>query len=416
MRFLLLCLLFHWLAARVVADDNWPEFRGPHANGHADAADLPLTWSETENVRWKTPIHGRGWSSPVIWDNQIWLTTATEDGKEMFAICVDRETGAIVHDIKLFDVEKPREIHFTNTYASPTPAIEAGRVYLHFGSYGTACVDTAAAQVVWTRRDLPCNHWRGPGSSPILFGDFLVIHYDGYDHQYVVALNKRTGETVWKSDRNVDYGTNNGDFMKAYATPLVIDVRGKLQLISPTSKAVLAYDPLTGEEIWKVRYRGFSTANRPLYGNGMLYVNTGFSKAQLYAIRPDGQGDVTDSHVVWIASKSVPSNPSQLLVDDLIFMVHDGGVATCLDALTGDIIWRKRIQGKYSSSPLYADGRIYFMSHEGKTTVIAPSREYQVLAVNYLGDEPDDGFRASPAAVGRALYLRTKTHLYRIEK
>ena len=197
------------------ADTNWPEFQGPRANNQSDATDLPTTWSETENVQWKTPIHGRGWSSPVIWGNQIWMCTATEDGKEMSGICVALDTGKIVYDLKLFHNAEPRFCHSMNSYASCTPAIEAGRVYLHFGSYGTACVDTGSGKTIWTRRDLPCDHWRGPGSSPILFEDLLIVHFDGYDYQYIVALNKETGETVWKKDRNIDFQTDNGDFKKA---------------------------------------------------------------------------------------------------------------------------------------------------------------------------------------------------------
>lgn len=394
------------------ADENWPQFRGPRANNHSDSTDLPITWSETENVVWKTPIHGRGWSSPVIWDNQIWMGTATPDGKQMSAVCVDKDSGKILVDLKLFENAEPREIHSLNSYASPTPVIEKGRVYLHFGSYGTAAIDSTTGDVIWTRRDLPCNHWRGPGSSPIIFGDKLIIHYDGFDYQYVVALDKATGKTIWKVDRDINYETENGDFMKAYCTPIVTEIGGRLQLISPTSKASIAYDPDTGEEIWRVRYKGFSATAMPFRSKEMMYINTGFSKAELYAVRLGGTGDVTDSHVKWIARRGVGSKPSQLLIGDLIFMVDDKGIATCLDAKTGDDVWSHRIGGQFSASPLYADGRIYMFSHEGDTTVIEPAREFKQLAVNKL----DDGFMASPAVSENSLILRTKTHLYRIEK
>lgn len=416
MRRLIVLLAIVLLAQTALAGQDWPQFRGPQGNGHADARDLPLRWSETENVRWKTPIHGRGWSSPVVLDQQVWMGTATADGREMFGVCVDLESGRILHDRKLFEVAEPREIHFTNTYASPTPVIEAGRVYLHFGSYGTACLNTRSGETVWSRNDLPCHHWRGPGSSPILFRNLLIIHYDGYDYQYVVALDKTTGETVWKTDRDIAYDTDNGDFKKAYCTPSVFEIDGQLQLISPTSKAVVAYDPLTGKELWQVRYKGFSTAARPLFGNGLLLINTGFSKAELYAIRPGGTGDLTDTNVVWKLSRGVPSKPSQLLIDGFIYMVHDDGVASCVDATTGETVWQERIGGAYSASPIYGDGRIYFLNHQGTTTVVQPGRKFQSLAVNQLGDDPDDGFRASPAAIDGALILRTRTHLYRIGK
>jgi outer membrane protein assembly factor BamB len=395
----------------VRAGENWPNFHGPNNNNHTDAKDLPLTWSETDNVVWKTPIHDSGWSSPVIWDNQIWLTTATDDGRESFAICVDRESGRILHDLKLFDNENPEDTRKYNSFASPSPAIEAGRVYIHFGSYGTACLDTKTATVVWTRRDLPCRHWRGPGSSPIIYKNLLIVHFDGYDYQYAVALEKTTGKTIWKNDRQVDYGTDDGDIKKAYATPLVIEAAGRMQLISPTSKAALALDPATGDELWRVRYDGFSVAARPIFAQGMLYINTGFPKGAFLAVSPEGAGDLTDK-IVWRANKNVPSKPSSVLVGDSIFSVDDEGVATCLDSKSGETIWNHRIGGKFTASALYSDGRVYLFGEDGKTTVIAPERKYRELAVNEL----DDGFRSSAAVAGQALFLRTEKNLYRIEK
>jgi outer membrane protein assembly factor BamB len=410
-RFTAAVLALIFVAGFAHAETNWPQFRGPRGDGSSIAKGLPVTWSEQEHVRWKTPIHGRGWSSPVVWEQQIWLTTASEDGKQMFAVCVDAASGKIVHDLLLFENEKPDEIHLLNSYASPTPAVEAGRVYLHFGSYGTACLDTANGRVVWQRRDLPCKHWRGPGSSPFLYGERLIIHYDGYDYQYVVALDKTTGRTIWKTDRQVDFGTTDGDIMKAFSTPILIEAAGRKQLISSCSKAVLAYDPDSGREIWRVRYDGFSATARPLFGNGLVFVNTGFSKADMLAIRPDGQGDVTDTHVAWRVTKAVGSKPSAVLVDGLLLMVHDNGVATCLEAATGKELWNKRIGENFSASLLAGDGKVYFFSHEGTTTVVRPDRKYQELAVNKL----DDGFMASPAVTQGSLILRTRSHLYRVE-
>ncbi len=395
-----------------MADPNWPQFRGPRGDGHAHATGLPLVWSEIQNVVWKTPIHGRGWSSPVVWGDQIWLTTATEDGRKMYALCVDRDTGRILRDILLFDGHQPEEIHTLNSYASPTPVIEAGRVYVHFGSYGTACLDTKTGRTVWSRRDLKCNHFRGPGSSPFLFGDLLILHFDGFDLQYVVALDKATGKTVWRTDRSTEFVGDDGDFRKAFCTPIVIEAGGRLQLISPGAQAAMAYDPHTGKELWKVRWAGHSSASRPLFGHGLAFVNTGFSKPELWAVRPDGHGDVTDSHVVWKVRKGVPAKPSPLLIGELIFMVNDSGIASCVQAKTGQLVWQQRIGGEYSASPIYADGRIYCFSHQPATIVIEPGRRCKVLAVNRL----DAGFMASPAVVGRALFLRTKTHLYRIEQ
>ncbi|HUG89674.1 MAG TPA: PQQ-binding-like beta-propeller repeat protein [Planctomycetaceae bacterium] len=393
------------------APERWTAFRGSDGSGISQAEGLPLRWSETENVRWKTPVHGRGWSSPVVWGDQVWITTASEDGRTMSAMGVDRETGRVVHDLLLFENEEPDYCHPTNSYASPTPAIEDGRVYLHFGTYGTACVDTASGDVLWRRRDLNCDHFRGPGSSPILHGDLVILHFDGFDRQFVAALDKRTGETVWRRDRDIDYGTDNGDYKKAYSTPLVIEHGGRAQLISPAAVATIAYDPATGEELWRVRHGAMNAAARPVYAGGLLYVAPGDGNFRLQAVRPDGAGDVTDTHVVWKTNQSVPRRSTPLVLGELLFMMEDGGTASCLDARSGEQVWRERVAGAYWASPVAAGGRVYFFSQEGRTPVIEAGREFRIVADNQL----DAGFNATPAIAGRAIYARTFTHLYRLE-
>jgi len=399
-------------ASAAPATDNWPELRGANGTGYSHATGLPLTWSETENIAWKTAIHDYGWSSPVIWGKQIWVTTATEDGKTMFAVCVDRGTGKVVHDVKVFDVERPQSIAQINSYASPTPVVEDGRVYVHYGTYGTACLDTGTGKILWTRRDLNCDHHMGPGSSPILFDGLLIFQVDGTDVQYVVALDKATGETVWRTDRTMDYSRVHRFCRKAFCTPVVIRANDRFQLISPGSKAVMSYDPRTGDELWKVRYYGWSMVPRPLFGHGLVYVIMDYERPQLWAIRPDGRGDVTETHVAWQSTRSMPATPSLLLIDDSLFMVNDTGVALCVDAKTGEVVWRERLGGNFSSSPVYADGRIYCINHDSVCTVFEPAREFRSLAVNKL----DGTCMASPAVADNALFVRTKTHLYRIEQ
>lgn len=396
-------------SAQGAAAEPWPCFRGPSHDNHS-AAKTPVIWSESKNVVWKTPIHGRGWSSPVVWGEQIWLTTATEDGRKMSAVCVNASNGKIIHDLLLFENKEPRFCHAMNSYASPTPVVEDGRVYVHFGSYGTACLDTMTGKTLWQRRDLPCDHFRGPGSSPFAYKDRLFIHYDGFDVQYVVALNKETGKTIWRKDRDIEYGTDNGDIFKAYCTPLVVTVEGHPQLISPASKAVLAYDPATGNELWRVRYAGFSATAQPLFDGQQLYINTGFSKAELLAVQPTGRGDITESNVRWQVKKTIGSKPSQLLLDGLIYNVHDKGVASCLDASTGEDKWSQRLKGQFSASPLYAGGHIYLFNHEGQAWVLEPGEKYKLLAINEL----DAGGLASPAVCEDSLIVRTTTHLYRL--
>jgi outer membrane protein assembly factor BamB len=403
----------------VPAAAQWPQFRGPDGMG-TSASRPPLTWSEQQNVAWKVPIHGRAWSSPVILGNQVWVTTATEDGRELFAVAIDRRTGKILHDLKLFQVAKPQYAHPFNTYASPTPVIEPGRVYVTFGSPGTAAIDSASGKVVWERRDFECNHFRGAGSSPILFGDLLIMHFDGSDRQYVVALDKRTGKTVWRTERSIDFQDltpqgkpqADGDFRKAFSTPHIVMVGKEPLLVSIGSKATYGYDPRTGKELWRIEERtSHSGSTRPVAGHGLVFYPTGFATGQLFAIKPDGRGDVTGTHVVWRVTRGVPNKPSLVLSDDLLFMVNDAGILSCLDATKGTEVWKARLEGSFSASPVLAGGRIYFFSEEGKTTVIEAGRAFKVLAENHLGD----GFMASPAIDGGALILRSRTHLYRIE-
>ena len=404
-------LLLAFSAISAPAQENWPEFRGPERNGHSAARKLPLVWSETNNVAWKTAIHDLGWSSPVVWGDQIWITTAPVGGKELFAVCVDSRTGRIVHDVKVFDTKTPEHVASVNSYASPTAAIEAGRVYVHYGTYGTACLDTRNGTILWSRRDLNCDHHEGPGSSVMLHNDLLCFNVDGRDVQYVIALDKGTGKTVWKTNRSVDYSTFPTNLRKAFCTPIILESEGRLQLFSPGAKAMISYDPQSGEELWKVRYNGWSMVPRPLFGHQLLYVITDYDRPELWAVRPHGRGDVTDTHVAWKVTKDMPRTASLLLVDDLLYMANDEGYAICLEAKTGNRVWRERLSGKYSASPLYGAGRIYFFSEKNLTTVIAPGREIKVLAQNQL----EERVMATPAVTGEAIILRSKTHLYRLE-
>lgn len=410
------------------AEPNWPQFRGPEGNGVSAATGVPISWSEQQNVKWKTLIHGRAWSSPVIWENQVWLTTASEDGRELWVVCVDARTGKIDADLKLFDVGKPQSIHTFNTYASPTPVVESGRLYLSFGSPATACLDTASGKLLWQRRDFVCNHFRGAGSSPILYRDLLLMNFDGSDRQYVVALDKTTGKTVWQVNRSVDFqdlGPDGkpeaeGDMRKAFATCHVARFGANDILISQGSRAVYGYEPLTGKEIWRVEERtSYSGATRPVVGHGLIFVPSGFATGQLLAFRPGAPGDVIDAketsdkqlRMVWRVKKNVPKKPSLTLVKDLLFGIEDNGIATCWDALTGEVVWTENLGGHFSASPLVAGNCIYFFSEEGKTTVFETARQMRKVSESEL----KDGFMASPAVAGNSLFLRTKKALYRVE-
>jgi outer membrane protein assembly factor BamB len=415
------------LFAVVVHGQEWPEFRGPWGNGHVTAAPdaqpvgLPLHWSETENVVWKTPIPERGWSTPVVSGNQVWLTTAAPDGHDFFVLCVDAASGRVQLQKKLFHADQPEPLgNNVNCYGSPSPVIEPGRVYVHFGSYGTACLDTGTQKTIWERTDLPCRHFRGPGSSPILFEDLLILTMDGVDVQYLVALDKHTGRTVWKTDRTTawnDLGADgqpkaSGDYRKAFSTPVVIRVNGKPLLVSSGSKAIYGYEPRTGQERWKICHGSHTAVVRPVCAQGLVIFTTGMGNAELWAVKPDGRGDVTHSHVAWkYTGKTVAKTASPVVVGDWLYMASDGGMATCLEVATGREVWKQLIGSQFAASPVCADGRLYFCSQSGKATVIKPGRSCEVLATNTL----ETGCMASPVVAGRALFLRTKTHLYRIE-
>lgn len=406
---------------------HWEGFRGPLHNGHvppkADGTPIGLSmhWSESENVAWKTPIPLKGWSTPVIWGDRIWLTTATEDGHDMYAICVHRDTGEILINKHLFYNEAPEPLgNEVNCYAAPSPVIEEGRVYVHFGSYGTACLDSQSGETIWERRDYPCRHYRGPGSSPFLYQDKLILTFDGIDLQYVVALDKATGKEIWKTDRTTEWtdldengkAKRDGDFRKAYCTPIVASLDGRDHLIAPGSMTVYAYDPKDGTEIWRARDGGYSSACRTVLGDGMGFFSIGQGRGGYLGIRMENlKGDVTDSHIAWTQEQGMPKRSSPIFLDGLLYLATDGGVASCLDGKTGEFVWKDRLEGHVTASMLYGDGHIYIFDEDGKTTILKPGRTFDVVKENRL----ESGMMASPAVDGDAFFLRTKTHLYRIE-
>jgi len=400
------------LAGAAIAAEQWNQYRGPNGDGTSSATELPTTWSETENVKWKTPVHGKAWSSPVVWNDQIWMTTATPDGKELFAVCLDRETGKILHDIKVFDIAEPQYCIERNSYASSTPVIEEGRVWVHYGAHGTACLDTKTGKVLWTNQELKCNHHRGPASSPILWEDFLILTFDGFDFQYLVALDKTTGKQVWRTDRGFNYGTDNGDVMKAYSTPHVVTVEGRQELVSPSAGSCAAYDPQTGKELWRVKSGGMNASCRPVVAGNTAFMGTADGGFHLFAVKLGGQGDVTNSHVQWKLSKGAPRYSSPILAEGLLYAGNEQGVITCIEPETGDVVWQKRLGGLFMPSPIYADGKLYFFTEGGEGHVIKPGREFNSLATNKLEAE----FMASPAIAGKSLILRSKNAVYCIEQ
>ena len=408
--------LFFLLSGAAQSADNWPQFRGPNGDGRSQATGLPTRWSETENVKWKTAIPGDGYSSPVVFGDQIWCTGALENGKSLHAICLDKRSGKIIHDVEVFHIANPEKKHDFNSYASPTPVIEAGRVYICFGNNGSACLDTATAKPIWISQELKLDHLNGPGSSPIVYKELYILCCDGSDVQYVAALDKNTGKLVWKTTRSVSFDGVPPDVRKAYNTPIVVRNEGRDQLLSIGAHRLYAYAVESGKELWYCDIPGFSNVAQPVFAEGMVYVSTGFAKADLWAVRADGAGDVTRTHIAWKFKKGVPCRSTPVVVgkgsDARIYMVSDTGIACCVKAESGEQLWQGRIGAGFSASPLYADGHVYFFDERGMSTVLQPGSTMQVISENTL----DAGIMATPAISGKALFVRTKTHLYRVEK
>ena len=391
----------------LAAQENWPEFRGPSGDGLAPEISLPTDLGDPTNVAWEIPIHGRGWSSPVIWGEQIWLTSATEDGKKMYGICIDLKSGKVIHDKLIYENENPRFRHATNSYASCTPVVEQGRVYLHFGSYGTTCLDTSTGETIWSREDFECDHFRGPGSSPILHDDHLIVAYDGSDKQYVVAFNKETGETAWKTDRNLEYGTDNGDWKKAYGTASVFEIDGKPILIYPSASATVAYNPSNGKPIWTVYHDGMNASARPiLTEDGLVILTNGMGRMD--AVNPQGSGDITKTNIDWTISKNVTRRPSPILVNGNLFMFNDKGIASCVRAVDGKILWQERIRTTFAASPIFDGDHIFAFSEKGQIYAFQPGGTFEMVQETKLGD----GFKASPAVAGDRLIVRSISKLY----
>ena len=383
--------------------DDWPEFRGPTGQGHSDDRGLVGEWSELNNVVWKIPVPGSGWSSPVVADGRVWVTTAVnDDGSSLRAVAFDSESGRQLVDAEVFRVSDERAPNPKNGLASPTPIVDGDRVYVHFGAYGTAAL-TTDGKVLWTAR-FQYDSQHGNGGSPVLYNDLLIFSCDGYDTAFVVALDVDTGKVRWKTARQ-------RPFSQAYSTPLVIRSADRDAVISVGAFRTTAYDPATGDELWQVGYdRGFSNVPRPVYGHGLVYIATGFQVPSVLAVRADGEGDVTRTHIAWTLRRAAPLTSSPLLVGDELYIISDLGVASCVNAQTGETYWQQRLRGNFSASPVFADGRIFFQSEEGVTTVIVPGLTFRELATNRL----DGVTLASMAVSDGAMFIRSHSHIYRI--
>ena len=421
--YLFYCLILGTILLKSVPassqSSDWTQFRGNNGSGVAESVTIPLKWDDSV-IKWKKEIHDKGHSSPVVYGNQVWVTTAKADGKELYAVCLDFKTGEIIYDIMVFTPAEVEEKHELNTYATPTPCIEKGFVYVHYGNAGTACINTENGTIVWKNSDFKCKFVQGAASSPVLYKNLVILHYEGVDVRYLVALDKSTGRLVWKSDRPEEpYKPLSEIGKKAYVTPLIINVKGHDLLISNGSAVCIAYEPGTGKEIWRVVDGAESTIAMPVTENGVVYWYTGFMVAgdgsqytDLLAVNPDGQGDITATNIIWRKHDGLTHNQmlTPVIRDGLIYTVNSRNMLMCIDAKTGEEVWSKHVTSDYDASPLFINGNIWFFSAKGDILVLKAGRNYEVVAQN----KTDSGIFATPAVLRNSMILRTQNFLYRI--
>jgi outer membrane protein assembly factor BamB len=395
--------------------EDWPRFRGPTGQGISAEKDVPLEWGPGKNVAWQTPIPGEGWSSPIVWGDRVFVTSTTDGGATCHIICVDVKSGKVLWDTPVMK-QATRRKEGMNSYATPTPVTDGKRVYAVFGSGSIAAVNFADGKVAWTNADYPFYSQHGLGASPIVHGDLLVMPFDGssegddkqvgwkipWDEARVIALDVNTGKERWAAKR--------GKSRISHMTPIVVDVGGKPQLISPAGDVVQGFDLGTGERIWSVYSQGEGVTPSPVAGDGLLFTSSGFEAETIRAIKLDAaaKGDVTKTHVAWEQKRAVPTRPSFVYHDGLLFSLKENGIALCLEAKTGEVVWQERLDANFSASPVYAAGRIYFLAENGETTVIEAGRSFKELAMNPLPGH----FQASPAVADGRIFIRSDKELF----
>jgi outer membrane protein assembly factor BamB len=405
---MLRCPILFVLATTPVLAADWPQFRGPSGDGHYKGPKLPTEWGTNKNVAWKTPIPGKGWSSPIVWKAKVYLTTAVPQSngdQSLRAICVDAQSGTVDWSKEIFRQSRAKapNIHAKNSHASPTPTIDGERLYVHFGHMGTAALDLNG-KVLWTRTSLYDRPVHGNGGSPILVDGLLVFSCDGADKQFVVALNAKNGKTSWQTPRRT-----SAVKMFSFSTPTVIEVDGRKQIVSVGSEIAAGYDSKNGDELWRMTFDGYSVIPKAVSGHGLVFFSTGYDSPLLKAVKIGGTGDVTKTHTAWSLKRGAPHTPSPLLVGNELYLISDRGVMSCVDAKTGDIVWEERVKGNYSASPIYADSKIYLTSEEGKGTLVEAGRKFNVLGEFDMKEKTFASF----AAVDGAMFVRTETQLYK---
>jgi outer membrane protein assembly factor BamB len=414
---------FVFVATFAARAENWPRFRGANGQGHSAETGLPIHWSATSNILWKSPIPGEGWSSPIVWDDKVFLTSVTDTGTKCHVLCVDAKNGKAVWDQHVFD-QQPRRKEGKNSYATPTPTTDGKQVYAVFGD-GSVVALSMGGKIVWTNREVQFYSRHGLGASPILYDKLLIMSYDGstqvsaagnypqvsdtertgwqipWDKSFIAALDTKTGKRVWTGKRGMS--------RIAHVTSFIANVDGKDQLISGAGDFLGGFDLKSGERIWSIYAQGEGVTPSPVLGDGMLFASSGFEKTTLRGVKLGGaRGDVTPSHIVWEQKKGVPTQSSPIYVKPYLYAITDGGIASCFEPKSGEIVWQDRVGGNFSASPVYADGKIYFLSEAGETTVIEAGPRFKIVSRNPLGEK----CQASLAISNRRLFVRSDKSLF----
>lgn len=395
-----------------VVGQSWNEFRGINGSGDSAFTEMPIEWSDTsENIDWKTELPGLGWSSPVIEGSRIWLTSAVEgDGKSrLVVLCLDLDSGRVVREVTVFE-KKLGRIHKKNSHASPSAIVDGKNVFVHFGEHGTACLDVEG-NVLW-KRVFDYGHFHGPGGSPVVVDNKLILSCDGGNKQFLIALDRTTGETIWQTEKeHIHPARRSGGKMApiAFSTPTLREADGKTEIVCPGADHIAGFDAETGNENWWAAYDGYSVVPRPILLDDMVFYTSSYNTATMYGLKLGGKGEIT-KQVAWETRKGAPHNPTPIIVADNLYMVSDRGIGVCLDARTGKVHWQQRMGKAYSASPIHVDGKIYFQDERGGTIVIEPGTEYSEVARNQLSGRT----LATPVPVEGALLIRTDSHLLKI--
>jgi outer membrane protein assembly factor BamB len=383
----------------------WTRWRGPSGQGVVTGSGYPDTWSSTQNVLWKKPVPGLGNSSPIVWGDKIFVTTAHDNGRRLSLLAYKRSDGSLLWET-FAPQGRTNSTHDKNGHASATPVTDGERVYVSFGVRGLMAFDLTG-KVVWQQELGSMDAYHGTAGSPLLYKDRIILYQDQYSDSFVAAFDARTGKQVWRTRRDANVG---------WGTPIAIRAGNRDEIIVHSQQRVTAYDPTAGRELWRCNGNLYEVIPTPVVGHGMLFCSSGRAGPTL-AIRPGGQGDVTRSHLVWSSPRGSPFVPSPILYGDYLYMVNDmAAVVTSFEAMTGRTMWQGRLgtarREGFSASPVALDGKLFFTNDDGETFVLRAGPKFELLHVNNIGE----GTLASPALVDGRWYIRTERHLVAIGK